>query len=555
MALTSEAGVSDTVRLSAEVLNFGQAMRAPEGTVVFTVDGKRVGAAATLHPGHDPRTGQPAGVASESLPLHLSKGAHTVKAEYIPGGARFLASQSSADGNLKVGAATELASTSGKGSPLEYTGKESKSPAPIEPSGKRFYGSFAEGLTWFSNEDSHPLIVSGKPYISPSITPTTKVPTSPGFIGLKEFNQHYDKVTLYNSTDTLWGHTPHTAEHNNQHGDFGLWLDKEETKGLEASFFYTDSESSSFTSPGNETVGIPYLDLGTGNTGTYIVSQRPITVTNNTFINTTPAVFVHLYTERDTVASTGHAYASLTDRMWGSALNFREELPKVAGLAEDSFSLGFDYLNFAEQLGISSNVAASGVDAINYDKSLGLTRPNYTNSFQSNTYTSDTFTTHNQFFGVQGGLRGKYQWGKVWAEAEGNLALGVMDERLGLDGHTKGTTTTTTAGTKATKLAGIPLTVANGKAATTKTESVDSNYGLFTQAENVGSRSQDAFAAVPSVTLKVGYDITSYCTVFAGYTFYYVSSVLRPVDQVNQKGLTASSLYGQTAELGLKVSF
>ncbi len=60
---------------------------------------------------------------------------------------------------------------------------------------------------------------------------------------------------------------------------------------------------------------------------------------------------------------------------------------------------------------------------------------------------------------------------------------------------------------------------------------------------------------MPSISLKLGYDITSSLTIYAGYSFFYVNTVLRPGDQLNQKGLSDSSLYGQSAEFGVKVNF
>jgi len=570
LALTSTVGSGDSLRLCAEVLDFGQATTVPKGRVAFMVDGSSVGPAAgvALQPGQDPRTGQPAGIASASFSsLHLAPGKHTVKARYIPAGGQFLASQSLAAGNLQFNNSTMVASA-GSSSSLPPArpgsmnpGKETLSETPasynlVEPAGARFWASGQEDITWFLGGDAHALIVSGaSPSESGVVSPTTKLSTAPGFIGLKNFGEVENPFNLKNPTNTEFGNSLDTGAHNGQEAQLGFWLDPEETRAIEGSFFYTESSSTDFTSPGGTVTAIPYLNLGTGQMTAYTVSQPFTTYSSNSFINTTPGVYVLLHTDTVGTTTTGNATASILDRMWGTDLKFRKELPTGGHLAEASFSLGASYFNYFESLGIGSNVSTYTTDATVYDKALGLTRPNYTDIYQSSATESDNFTTHNQFYGLQGGLRAKYQWGRLWVSGEGLLGIGLMAENLEIHGHGNSSVTSTITPTKTIKLAGIPLQVANGKPAVTTTTTTNSTYGLFAQPQNSGDQTDDKFAVVPSVSLKIGYDITPSLTVFAGYEFFFVSDIARPSDQINQRNFTDNSFYGQTAEFGLKVSF
>ena len=58
--------------------------------------------------------------------------------------------------------------------------------------------------------------------------------------------------------------------------------------------------------------------------------------------------------------------------------------------------------------------------------------------------------------------------------------------------------------------------------------------GYLAQPTNIGSHTRSVFAVMPEVGLTLGYQITRRISVFAGYTFLYVSNVLRAPGQVNR---------------------
>jgi len=566
MALTSASGGRDSVRLCAEVLNFGEISSVPEGRVIFTVDGSPVGSPAgvALKRGQDPRTGQPAGIASASFSgLHFSPGAHTVKARYIPASPRFNPSQSTAANNLQIGTESRLAeSGASSGSTFaparptpDFSGKDDgKAKATIEPepTTNRLYGSVEQDFVWFSKSDPRSILITGNAYVSgPNFTGPTVVPTSPGFIGLDTVTGVFHPVSPGNNSGTIFGNSLDTGFHSGQQVMLGYWLDPAKTKGIELSGFYTESASTSFESAGFASVAIPYLNFATGQASAYTVSQPTVSYVNSTSINTTPGVTVHLYNDAITNGATGGANVGLSDRMWGTALKFRQELPQVGSLDEASYTLGVSYQNLTETMGVNSSSVATNSDATTFEPALGLPgSPNHSTLTQTTTNQSDTLTARNQFYGIDGGLRGKTRWGKVWASAEADVALGMMDETLDSSGYTNSTQTTTANPTQPSAIAGIPLTISAGSPVTTTT-TTNSGHGLFAP----GGHSHDTFAVLPTGTLKLGYDFNKYISLYVGYHVFYISDVIRAGNQLNSVGLSHSGFVGQSVDIGLDIGF
>ena len=71
--------------------------------------------------------------------------------------------------------------------------------------------------------------------------------------------------------------------------------------------------------------------------------------------------------------------------------------------------------------------------------------------------------------------------------------------------------------------------------------------GYFAQLTNIGSHTRSVFAVVPEVGLNIGYRITEWVSVFAGYTFLYTNSVVRPAQQIDRNiNPTQSASFGGT---------
>lgn len=60
------------------------------------------------------------------------------------------------------------------------------------------------------------------------------------------------------------------------------------------------------------------------------------------------------------------------------------------------------------------------------------------------------------------------------------------------------------------------------------------NGGLLAQPSNIGSYTRNRFAFAPEVGFTVGYHVTEHFRLFAGYNFLYLSSVVRPAEQIDR---------------------
>jgi hypothetical protein len=119
----------------------------------------------------------------------------------------------------------------------------------------------------------------------------------------------------------------------------------------------------------------------------------------------------------------------------------------------------------------------------------------------------DSFETSNQFHGAQLGLAMDFYRRRWTLGLVGKVALGNMREQVTIGGET----TVAVPGD-------VPVVTAGG---------------LLAQPSNIGGFSRDEFAVVPEAQLNVRYRLTRNTEFSVGYTFIYLSDVVRPADQVD----------------------
>ena len=119
----------------------------------------------------------------------------------------------------------------------------------------------------------------------------------------------------------------------------------------------------------------------------------------------------------------------------------------------------------------------------------------------------DQFGTRNNFYGGQIGARGETWRGPWFVNATGTVALGDMHQEVRINGNTTFT----------------PLGLAP----------VTQPGGLLALPTNIGNRSRDKFAVIPEVGFNVGRQLTDNLRIYAGYNVLYISSVVRPGDQID----------------------
>jgi len=187
----------------------------------------------------------------------------------------------------------------------------------------------------------------------------------------------------------------------------------------------------------------------------------------------------------------GRANEELSNSFLGAELNGTMKLLSASPWRVDLLG-GFRYLNLRETYTFttsSPNVAPQPADV-----------------FQ----TKDEFDATNNFYGAQLGVRARYDRGPWFANSAVKFALGAMVQSVDIDGVLE--TNDFNDFGPVQRFAG----------------------GYFAQPTNIGRHSRSVFAVVPEVGLNIGYRITEWVSVFAGYTFLYTNSVVRPAQQIDR---------------------
>jgi hypothetical protein len=188
-------------------------------------------------------------------------------------------------------------------------------------------------------------------------------------------------------------------------------------------------------------------------------------------------------------AYAGSATETLSSRMWGIELNGVKALTSQGPWRIELLG-GFRYLKLAEEYTFTT----SSPDL----------RPGPVNVFLTN----DIFDATNDFYGAQLGVRTRYQTGNFMVGAGVKVAVGVMHQSVDVSG---GLTTNQFTPTV-----------------------VSYAGGYFAQPTNIGSHTRNVAAVVPEANLNVGYRLTNWLSIVAGYTFLYASNVARPGDQIDR---------------------
>jgi len=131
--------------------------------------------------------------------------------------------------------------------------------------------------------------------------------------------------------------------------------------------------------------------------------------------------------------------------------------------------------------------------------------------------TTDRFETTNSFYGLQAGLRARFDQGAFFGTGTAKVALGAMVQAVDISGSLV-TDEFTTNGT---------------------TQSFPGGY--FALPSNIGNYSRSTFAVVPEVAFNIGYRITPAASIFLGYSFVYASNVVRPGNQIDRTLNTTQS--------------
>ena len=251
----------------------------------------------------------------------------------------------------------------------------------------------------------------------------------------------------------------------------GGWLDEHRTFGLEGSYFFVAPRGNQFTAGGDGSAGSPVIARPFFNT---------VTGKEDSELVAFPGVLAGHISVDPSIRLQGFEANALCNLC--SSCNYR-----IGALA------GFRYVDLDEGLGVTENLAVL---------------PSAPLIGGSGFVVHDGFSTHNQFYGGQLGLRGEMWTGRLFAVANAKVALGDSQQSVDINGLTQ---ITTPAGAVSTQPGGLMA--------------LPSNSGHFFS---------DRFAVVPEGNLAVGYQVTEHLSVTIGYTFLYWSNVDRPGNQIDR---------------------
>lgn len=261
----------------------------------------------------------------------------------------------------------------------------------------------------------------------------------------------------------------------------GVWYDDSHFCGLEGGFTWLgnqgESQTFSSSSAGTPILSRPFRDAATGNEAVRAVSL--------------PGSF------------SGTVSVNSDFSAWGGEVS-----PVVLRLSHGESHylygmIGFKYFNLNEQLVISDRVTNLAGGQSNFNgRSLGL---------GAQMSVTDSFDASNDLYGGQLGARFGFDRGRFFLDMTTKLGLMHNHQVLVASGGTA-----VLAPPLFRRPTSVPL-------------------GLLVGPFNARQESQASFAVMPELNLQIGYQLTTRMSIFLGYNFLYISSVIRPGDQIDRR--------------------
>jgi hypothetical protein len=253
----------------------------------------------------------------------------------------------------------------------------------------------------------------------------------------------------------------------------GGWISPDQRLGIEGNAFLLERACHRFSAASNSTGSPPlYFPIFSGIAG----GERGIPVAD------------------PLRGFSGDVNVNSSLQFWGAEANFTGTIYREAG-SDFAVLVGFRYADLRERLQIN-----------NTTKDL---------LFGNVATLNDSFQTSNQFYGAQIGGRLSTQWDFISLSLTGKVALGSAHQFVNIQGDI-------------TQFGPNPL-VPPGLGTFPG--------GLYAQATNIGRRNANPFSVpfmfLPSVEIKLGFQLNDRLRAFAGYDLIYLTHVLRPGNQID----------------------
>lgn len=287
----------------------------------------------------------------------------------------------------------------------------------------------------------------------------------------------------------------------------GGWFNVNHTIGMDGSLFILGQQSAGFG-----------VSDHSGN-GSFVINE-PIVGAPFTTQVSAPGVL------------TGSVFVNASSRFGGGDINVLFNLLRSNGWTINLLG-GYRYLQLDESLTIEANsyLFTTATYTDNMGNVLATAPPG------SSIAVIDQFHTRNQFNGGQIGTEFQYMWGRLSISGAAKLALGATHEVVTINGSNNVFPTNA-----------APVFFSGG------------NYATL----QIGRYGMNRFAVAPEGLLSVGYQLTPWCRAQIGYDFLFLSSVVRPGNQIDNTydgvahpgvPMTTSSFWGQGLNSGLQFTF
>lgn len=261
----------------------------------------------------------------------------------------------------------------------------------------------------------------------------------------------------------------------------GVWLDASKTRGIMGRYFKVGNRNTSFSAGPTDFqfLGIPFLNTDFG----------PQLAREDAFNLTVPPSPLRGQ------ASQGQVSVSLRGDVesWEVLGLF---LSETGCNYRRDWLVGYRNFGLGESLSLTASTVIVAVDE-NSQLPLGTT-----------TTFNDEFDVENRFHGLDLGMTGSYHQGAWSMDYLAKIAFGLMTTDLDISGSA---------------LTGAPGSI-----------TLPLVGGLLSQESNIGSHDDSTFAVIPELNLNLGYGVTPNMDITVGYSFIWVSSIVRAGDGIDR---------------------
>lgn len=283
------------------------------------------------------------------------------------------------------------------------------------------------------------------------------------------------------STSVLFGNELNFNRFDGFRAEAGAWINNCNSVAVEGGGFYLFPRTTQFTaasdSTGNPMLARPFFSVLAGRQGSLFTSF-PAT-------QPAPGVFIPALIAGSTTIDAKSELAGFETNV--SLHSYRGSCVHASALA------GFRFVRLAENLRIRDNVTALQPGTLFFNGAA----LNAGDSISD----EDSFSTVNQFYGLQLGGRLRFEGNWFFVDTYGKVGLGATDERVNIAGST-------------TAFTGGGSQTATG--------------GLLAVGSNIGQYSRTVFGVVPELGINVGVEATKNVRLRLGYSTLLWNDVVRP---------------------------